>query len=90
MSKSTDVILQDAILQELLDCLVRTESISTCWVFERIGQIRDAIHIMDERYNTLAMKYEQTESYLLSVNRRLQEQLFDMRKIVDRCGHENS
>ena len=90
MSKSTDIILQDAILQELLDCLVRTGSISTCRASERIGQIRDAIRIMDERYNDLAMKYEQTESYLRSVNRRLQEQLFDPRRIVNGCGHEDS
>ena len=90
MSKSTGVILQDATLQELLDCLVRTGSISACRASERIGQIRDAIRIMDERYNELAMKYEQTESYLRSVNRRLQEQLFDPRRIVDGCGHEDS
>jgi len=68
--------LVDKIARELIDCLVRTNAEAPCVAVERVEKLRDA-------YNDLAVKHEQTEAYLLGVNRRLQEQLFDLRKIVD-------
>lgn len=41
-----------------------------------------AMDDLDRVHDQLAIKYEQTETYLLSQNRRLQEQLWDLRRKV--------
>jgi len=73
----------DKIARELIDCLVRTNAEAPCIAVERVEKLRDA-------YNNLAIKYEQTEAYLLRVNRRLQEQLLDLQKSLIKNGNELS